>query len=558
MERGRERVTAGARVGITRAHPMSDTTSTLESVRRAKAEAWRARGHLHFGNDPGPLHTVASIRAAHEHQKEAFNADPEHAHYRVAGRVVALRDTGKLVFIKLRDGTGEIQLFCSARDLGEDFSLLKEIDLGDIVLVEGPPMRTRLLELSVLARTLRPLSKSYTPIPSEWFGISEVETRYRQRYTDLIANYPEVNEVFRARSIIVRALREWLDDRDFMEVETPTLNSVRGGATAKPFTTHHNALDLDLYLRVAPELYLKRLIVGGLDRVYEIGRVWRNEGLSTRHNPEFTILEFYQAYATYRELMDETEELVTHVDARLSAKHPRFSSGRSYSLARPWRRVRMLDAVTTAIAKRHPELVDAWADGAELSSWGRVRAAVLATPSLQREHREYLNKCTSAGELLFAMFELFAESSLVDDYRSDDGSQSVPVFIVDYPFDVSPLARKKDSDKQAAQYGADFPVTFTDRFELFVEGRELANAFSELNDPDDQAERFRAQLGNRERGDEEAMDFDADYIRALSYGMPPTAGFGLGVDRLVMLLTGQKSIRDVVLFPQLRPESDGR
>lgn len=536
---------------------MSDTNNTLESVRRAKAEAWRARGHMPFGNDPGPLDATASIREAHAHQTEAFNAEPDAKRYRVAGRVVALRDTGKLVFVKLRDGSGEIQLFCSARDMGEDFSLLKEIDLGDIVLVEGPAMRTRLLELSVLARSLRPLSKSFTPIPSEWFGISEVETRYRQRYTDLIANYPEVNEVFRARSLIVKALREWLDDRDFMEVETPTLNAVRGGATARPFTTHHNALDLDLYLRVAPELYLKRLIVGGLDRVYEIGRVWRNEGLSTRHNPEFTILEFYQAYATYRELMDETEELVTHVDARLAAKLPRFTHGRGFSLARPWRRVRMLDAVTHGLAQRHPGLVEAWGAGAGLTHWGRTREAVLET-KLQREHREYLNKCTTAGEFLFAMFELYAESHLVDDYRTDDGGQSVPVFITDYPFDVSPLARKKDPDKQAQQYAPDYPVTFTDRFELFVEGRELANAFSELNDPDDQAERFRAQLVNRERGDDEAMDFDDDYIRALSHGMPPTAGFGLGVDRLVMLLTGQKSIRDVVLFPLLRPETDGR
>ncbi len=536
---------------------MSDTTNTLESVRRAKAEAWRARGHMPFGNDPGPLDSTASIREAHAAQTAAFNAEPDAKSYRVAGRVVALRDTGKLVFIKLRDGSGEIQLFCSARDLGEDFSLLKEIDLGDIILVEGPAMRTRLLELSVLARSLRPLTKSFTPIPSEWFGISEVETRYRQRYTDLIANYPEVNEVFRARSLIVKALREWLDDRDFIEVETPTLNAVRGGATAKPFTTHHNALDLDLYLRVAPELYLKRLIVGGLERVYEIGRVWRNEGLSTRHNPEFTILEFYQAYATYRVLMDETEELVTHVDARLGAKLPRFTHGRGFSLARPWRRVRMLDAVTHALSLRHPELVEAWGAGAGLARWGTTRSAVLATP-LQREHREYLNKCTTAGELLFAMFELFAEGSLVDDYRTDDGGQSVPVFIIDYPFDVSPLARKKDADKQAAEYAPDYPVTFTDRFELFVDGRELANAFSELNDPDDQAERFKGQLDNRARGDDEAMDFDDDYIRALSHGMPPTAGFGLGVDRLVMLLTGQKSIRDVVLFPLLRPEADGR
>ncbi len=537
---------------------MSDSEHTLEAVRRAKGEAWRARGHQPFGNDTGPLHSVASVRAAHEAQKEAFNADPAGVTYRVAGRVIALRDTGKLVFVKLRDGSGEIQLFCSARDLGDDFALLKELDLGDIVLVEGPAMRTRLLELSVLAKSLRPLTKSFTPIPSEWFGLSELETRYRQRYADLIANHAEVGAVFRARSLIVTALREWLDARDFVEVETPTLNSLRGGATAKPFTTHHNALDLSLYLRVAPELYLKRLIVGGLDRVYEIGRVWRNEGISTRHNPEFTILEFYQAYATYRELMDETEELVGHADAKLVARFPQFADGRGYDLARPWKRVRMLDAVTHAFAARHPALSAPWADGHPSPGWGHFREVLVRGTELTKDERSYLLKAHTFGEFLFALFEVFAEGHLTTDYRTADGARSVPVFIVDYPFDVSPLARKKDPSKQDEQYGPSYPVTFTDRFELFVEGRELANAFSELNDPDDQAARFRAQLQNRARGDDEAMDFDDDYIRALGYGMPPTAGFGLGVDRLVMLLTGQKSIRDVVLFPLLRPESDGR
>ena len=537
---------------------MTDTHRSIDDVRRAKAQAWRDRGHLPFGNDPGALDAIKRIHDAH-HDQDTATLDRDHAavSYRVAGRVIAQREAGKLVFIKLRDGSGEIQLFLSAREMGEGFALLKELDLGDILLAEGRPMRTKTGELSVMVRSVRPLSKSFRPIPSEWFGLGEVETRYRQRYVDLIATYPDVGDVFRARALITKALREWFDARDFIEVETPTLQSMRGGANAKPFTTHHNALDMDLYLRVAPELYLKRLIVGGLDRVYEIGRVWRNEGISTRHNPEFTMLEFYQAYATYQVLMDETEELVAHTDARLLERFAKFAEGRTYSLVTPWRRVRMLDAITTALTLRHPDLAETWGAGAALRHWGSFRDAVKSHTSLQREHRDYLNKCQSPGEFMFALYELFAEPHLVEDYRTDDRSKSVPVFITDYPFDVSPLARRKDTDKQAAQYGEGFPVVLVDRFELFVEGRELANAFSELNDPDDQAERFRDQLKNRERGDDEAMDFDADYIRALSYGMPPTAGFGLGLDRLVMLLTGQKSIRDVVLFPLLRPENTG-
>lgn len=533
-------------------------SSELLEIRRAKAEAWRSRGFLPFGNDTGDLDPIGRVQSVHaNHDLAALDKEFADTKYRVAGRIIALRDTGKLVFIKLRDGTGEIQLFLSARELGEQFALIKEFDLGDIILAEGRPMRTRHGELSVMGRALRPLTKSMHAIPSEWFGMSEVEARYRQRYADLIANYPDVNEVFRARSLIVRALRSWLDARDFMEVETPTLNTIRGGATAKPFTTHHNALDLDLYMRVAPELYLKRLIVGGFDRVYEIGRVWRNEGISTRHNPEFTILEFYQAYATYGVLMDETEEMVSSVDEALLAKHPRFAEGRTFSLARPWKRVRMIDAVVDSLTKRDPPLSTA-IRLTKFSAWTELRTLAQKHEGLSYENRNYLGKCTSPGELLYALYEIFAEPHLIEDYRTEDGTKCVPVFITDYPFDVSPLARKKDPMVQVAQYGEGFGIDLVDRFELFVEGRELANAFSELNDPDDQAARFNAQLVNRERGDDEAMDFDSDYIRALSYGMPPTAGFGLGVDRLVMLLCGQKSIRDVVLFPQMRPEESAK
>ncbi|MBL8602596.1 MAG: lysine--tRNA ligase [Myxococcales bacterium] len=534
---------------------MTDSHRSLEQQRRDKAAHWVAAGHQAFGNDPGALTALASVHGAHHgHDTATLDAQFADTLYRVAGRVIAMRDTGKLCFVKLRDGSAELQLFCSAREMGEGFAMLKELDQGDIVTVEGRPMRTKTGELSIMVKRLRPLSKSFLPLPSEWFGIGDVETRYRQRYVDLIANYPDVRDVFHARSLIVRSLRSYFDARDFIEVETPTLQSVRGGATAKPFTTHHNALDIDLYLRIAPELYLKRLIVGGLDRVYEIGRVWRNEGLSTRHNPEFTLLEFYQAYATYETLMDETEALLAEVDRAVAARFPRFAEGRSFEFTPHFPRVTMVDAVTRALEKRQPDLVGVWAAGRGLGAWQSLRDAVLGVDALTRENKHYLGKCQTPGELMFALYELFAEPHLVDDYRTADGARSVPVFIIDHPYDTSPLARRKDADKQVAQYGADFAVVLTDRFELFVEGRELANAFSELNDPDDQAERFRAQLANRARGDDEAMDFDADYIRALSYGMPPTAGFGLGVDRLVMLLTGQKSIRDVVLFPQLRPE----
>jgi lysyl-tRNA synthetase class 2 len=529
----------------------------LEDERRAKGAAWREYGHSPYGNDTGPLARIGDLNVAHG-SEDAATIEAQHGGktYRVAGRVMLSRVQGKLRFINLRDGSGEIQLFVSKSEVGETaWALLDLVQLGDILLAEGPPMRTRTGQLSIKTRAVRPLTKALRA-PSKYATVEDVELRYRQRYVDLIENHDEVAPVFRARTLVVRALREFLDQRGFLEVETPVLQPVRGGATARPFTTHHNALDMSLYLRIAPELYLKRLVVGGFDRVYEIGRMFRNEGISTRHNPEFTMLEFYQAYATYEDLMTETEALFAHVDGRLLEQFPQFAAGRGYTLARPWRRVRMVDALKASLAKRRPELLERWALLGGSGDWLAMKNAVLELGGehVSRDERGYIQKCHSAGELLFALYEVFAEKHLVEDYRTEDGAKSVPVFIVDYPFDVSPLARKKDPEVQRRQYG-DIEVELVDRFELFVEGRELCNAFSELNDPDDQAARFRAQLENRARGDEEAMDYDADYIRALMYGMPPTAGFGLGVDRLVMVLTGAKSVRDVILFPLLRPEN---
>jgi lysyl-tRNA synthetase class 2 len=386
------------------------------------------------------------------------------------------------------------------------------------------------------------LSKSHLPPPAKWHGFTDVEKRYRERYVDLFAN-PGVADVFRARNVIVKGLRRFLDTRDFLEVETPILHPLLGGATARPFHTHHNALDIPLYLRVAPELYLKRLVVGGFDRVYELGRTFRNEGVSARHNPEFTILELYMAYATYDGLMDMTEQMLREIDATLRLQFPQLCQERAFELQEPFARVTMRQAVVAAAKSTEwAELLtqDTLYDAARLSN---AIGHMLGGAKLPRDHRKPLMDAKTYGTQVFALFEVLGEPALSTLYRTADGSRSLPVFITEHPIDVSPLARRNDQHPD-----------WCDRFELFIEGREVANAFNELNDPDDQAARFHAQLENRAGGDEEAMDFDADYIRALQHGLPPTAGFGLGVDRLVMFLCAQPSIRDVLLFPLLRRE----
>lgn len=461
------------------------------------------------------------------------------------GRVVAKR--GPFVVIRTPEGDGQALVRKDSLS-EEDAAVFKSLDLADHIMVQGPAILTKTGAAAVSARAYQHISKALLPPPAKWHGLKDVEKRYRERYVDLFSN-PEVAQTFRARSLIVRAMRAFLEARDFLEVETPLLHSIRGGATAKPFHTHHNALDLSLYLRIAPELYLKRLLVGGLDRVYEIGRAFRNEGISTRHNPEFTILEFYMAYATHSQLMDMTEAMFRFIDEQLLATYPNYRENRSFRLDLPWARVRMRDAIMTRLAAEGSE-------GVEASGWSEnltrevledeQKLAALFEQRLGRASKveaKQLSACRNHGERIFLLYELLAEPLLTTLYRTDDGKHSLPVFIHDYPFEVSPLSRRNDEDP-----------SWVDRFELFIEGREVANAFSELNDPDDQAGRFNDQLQSREHGNEEAMDFDEDYIRALSHGMPPAAGFGLGVDRVVMTLCGQPSIRDVLLFPLLRPD----
>ncbi len=526
----------------------------LREARRAKVPTLEGAGSRAFPNDFRVTEAMESRRreivdlakgpeeerARLPEESELDGSEPESWIY---GRVVAKRGP----FLVLRTPYGDVQTLARPKDSKDiktplspaEQQLAQAVDLSDHVAARGPLVRTRTGELAVRAHAYRHVGKAMLPPPAKWHGLTDVEKRYRERYVDLWAN-PEVGHVFRGRSLIVQTLRKELDERGFLEVETPLLHSVRGGATAKPFHTHHNALDLDLYLRIAPELYLKRLLVGGFDRVYEIGRNFRNEGISTRHNPEFTMLEFYQAYATYEDLMDLTEALLKAVDNVLRQRFPELAEGRAFDLQAPWARVPMRDALAAG----------AKAAGHSITRAGIDDEAALTTfanqllPSLEHAERKQLGGARTHGERVVVLYEILAEPRLTELYRSPDGSHSVPVFVTEYPFEVSPLARKNDTDPR-----------WVDRFELFVEGREVANAFSELNDPDDQAERFRAQLDNRERGDEEAMDFDEDYIRALSVGMPPAAGFGLGVDRLVMLLCHQASIRDVLLFPLLRPEA---
>jgi|CZKU01.1.fsa_nt_gi lysyl-tRNA synthetase class 2 len=558
---------------------MPDERQTLSAedaiidARRAKAEVMRARGENPFANDTVPRlggHTgdIAQVRAtAADAQDAAGRYDESRVRalvgdevFHVRGRVIALRSTGGLSFIRLRDRTGEIQLLVSEAALGADYARLAEFDVGDVLEAEGELTASKRGELSITPRRVRLLTKALRPLPEKWHGLTDVEIRYRQRYVDLIAN-PPVADVFRARSHVVRATRAILDEQGFLEVETPTMHTLIGGAAAKPFLTHHNALDMDLLMRIAPELYLKRLVVGGLERVYEIGRCYRNEGISTRHNPEFTILEFYQAYATYDDLIAFMESMLQGIDHRLAqampAAHATWAAARPFSLDHPFAQVSMDRAVVAAAERTAiPEWLSAVGDGGgdalvtvlKGSLGERIKEWAKSSPRAKgldwSNFRKAFGKCDSDGERLFACYEYLAEPFLVDDYRTPDGKHSVPVFIKDYPIEVSPLARRNDARPELA-----------DRFEIFLQGRELGNGFSELNDPDDQAGRFRAQVERKARGDEEAMDYDADYIRALEHGMPPAAGFGMGIDRLVMALTNATSIRDVILFPLLRPEA---
>jgi lysyl-tRNA synthetase class 2 len=549
----------------------------LIAARRKSAEALREHGTQPFPEGfRSDAEAEASRRAlfALASEPAALAAVPEEAGLRgdepkfwLFGRVVAQRGP----FLVVRTPLGDLQALVRGKPgkNGEpglpspDREQFEKLDLADHVAVHGPLVRTRTGQPAVRAERYRHLAKAMLPPPEKWHGLTDVEKRYRERYVDLFAN-PEVAHVFRARAEVVRAIRRFLDERGFLEVETPLLHTVRGGATAKPFTTHHNVLDMDLFLRIAPELYLKRLLVGGLERVYEIGRCFRNEGVSTRHNPEFTMLEFYQAHATYEDLMDAAEAMLRAIDAALEERFRRdvphlagcekWWSERTFSLAQPFARIDMRGAIAercaveTAVQRGLPATpFDGLLDAEVVRDPDRLTAAIAsARPALSHEHKKMLDHCKNHGERLFVLYELLVEPHLTLLYRTADGARSIPVFVTRHPTEVSPLARANDADPSV-----------TDRFELFVDGKEIANAFSELNDPDDQEQRFLGQLDRRSRGDEEAMDMDADYVRALRHGMPPAAGFGLGVDRVVMLLTGQPSIRDVLFFPAMRPAEHG-
>jgi lysyl-tRNA synthetase class 2 len=490
--------------------------NALIAERRAKLARLRAAGTA-FPNDFRRDALAADLHATYGGRSdESLAAQP--VRVRVAGRMLFKRVMGKASFAKLQDGSGQIQAYLQAEPLGAAYEEFKGWDVGDILGIEGPLMRTRAGELSVRAESARLLVKALRPLPDKWHGLADTETRYRQRYVDLIVN-ETARATFQRRTQVVRWLRDFLDAQGFLEVETPMMQPIPGGALARPFVTHHNALGQDMYLRIAPELYLKRLLVGGLERVYEINRNFRNEGLSTQHNPEFTMLELYQAYADCDGFMGLVERMFQGLADAIAGAREIGYQGRRLSFATPFARV----SVEQAVLERHPGL------GREgLRDAARLRAACAACGV-------ETGAGDGAGTMLMALFEKSCEQRLVQ-----------PTFVHSYPTEVSPLSRQRDADPFLA-----------DRFELYVDGRELANGFSELNDPEEQAARFREQAARRGAGDAEAMAFDADYIRALEYGMPPAAGLGVGVDRLVMLLTDSPSIRDVLLFPQLRHEDAG-
>ncbi len=492
--------------------PVMEDTNELIKQRIRKIDELREMGVKPFG-DPFQASDHAAELLGRYAGATREDLEAEAVRCSLAGRIVAFRDFGKAAFAHVQDASGKIQIYLKRDVLGERHKLLKKLDIGDIIGIRGRLFRTKTNELTVEVEEFELLTKSVRPLPEKWHGLKDVETRYRRRYVDLIVN-PEVRENFAKRSVIIKGVRDFLESKGFIEVETPMMHQIPGGATARPFKTHHNALDIDLYLRIAPELYLKRLLVGGYERVYELNKNFRNEGISTRHNPEFSMLEFYIAYRDYHFLMSFTEELITAVAMKAAGTLKIPYGDDVIDLTPPWKRLPMLEAL---IESGVPQ--DILSDAERAKKWSR-------------ENRIDIPDGSSLGKILDEIFKEKVEPGLVQ-----------PTFIIDHPVELSPLAKRK----------ADNPA-LVERFELFICSRELANAFSELNDPFDQKGRFIEQVKAKQAGDEEAHWMDEDFVRALEYGMPPAAGEGIGIDRLVMLLTNSQSIRDVILFPQLKPE----
>ncbi|GAA4869740.1 lysine--tRNA ligase [Paenibacillus vulneris] len=484
----------------------------LLQIRRNKLDELRSLGIDPFGQKFNLTHHAADLLKAYDEvSKEDLEA--QEIEVSIAGRIMQKRGMGKASFAHIQDITGKIQIYVREDAVGTvKYKAFDMLDIGDIVGVKGSMFKTKTGELSVKALEVEVLSKSLLPLPEKYHGLKDVELRYRQRYVDLIMNQ-EVQQTFITRSKIIQSMRRYLDSRGYLEVETPTLHAIAGGASARPFITHHNALDMQLYMRIAIELHLKRLIVGGMEKVYEIGRVYRNEGISTRHNPEFTMIELYEAYADYQDIMKLTENMIAHIAQEVLGTTKIQYQGHEVDLAPQWRRVSMVDAIKEVV-------------GVDFSKHMTDEEA----HQLAKEHKVPVEPMMTFGHIVNQFFETFVEETLIQ-----------PTFVYGHPVAISPLAKKNEQDPR-----------FTDRFELFIVAREHANAFTELNDPIDQRERFEAQLLEREQGNDEAHEMDDDFIRALEYGMPPTGGLGIGIDRLVMLLTNAPSIRDVLLFPLMR------
>ena len=490
---------------------MNNKTSTLLDLRKEKINALKAEGISLYPNDFKPDHMVHEVKRIIEKNAETLGENGRT--FRLAGRMMAINKMGKSSFVRFQDAGEQMQVYIQKNKVGDDvYALFKKLDIGDFIGVEGPLFQTRTGEWTLLAQSFKLLSKSVRPLPEKFHGIKDPEKRYRQRYLDLIMN-ENTRQIFKKRSAVVASMRRFFDENGFMEVETPMMQTLPGGAEATPFKTWHNALGMELYLRIAPELYLKRLVVGGFEKVFEINRNFRNEGVSTRHNPEFTMVEFYQAYATYEDLMNLTEEMFSTIVTQITGDSSVEYQGLTIDFSQGWKRISMIDS---------------------LSEIGGVDPAIVNDTQALLAHAEKENiqiaKKDRHGKVLTKLFDALVEPKLIQ-----------PTFITGYPVEVSPLSRKSDSNSE-----------LTDRFELFIAGREIANGFSEINDPEDQYDRFAMQVRQRDEGNEEAHIMDAEYVEALEYGMPPTAGQGIGIDRFVMLLTDAASIREVILFPHMK------